>query len=151
MSCRLSLALGLFCFCFVFVDFAYIKGRVASLDHSSISMRPGSPAQLPNDCLCPLLFMFTFCFFGEVPFSGYSVSFPFPLCMESTLLYVSFRVAFFYLVTTGWILTSAYARIQSINPSIFRAKFDSEHIIISSFCRKGYNTIPLIRNTIILV
>ena len=143
MSCRLSLALGLFCFCFVFVDFASIKGRVPSFYHSSVSMRPSSPVQLPNECLCPLSFTFTFCFSGDVAFSEYPVSLPFPLGMESTLLYVSFRMAFFYLVTMGWILTSAYARIRSINQSInqyFRAKFDSEHVIISIFV--GEDTIP---------
>ena len=39
---------------------------------------------------------------------------PFSLCMESTSYVLSFRILFFYLVTTGWILMSACVRIQSI-------------------------------------
>ena len=67
---------------------------------------------------------FLFCFIGDIAFSEYSVSLPFYLVisMKSTLLYlVCFflpdGVCFFYLVTTGWILTSAYVRIQSIKQS----------------------------------
>ena len=38
---------------------------------------------------------------------------------ESTSYVFSFRVVFFYLVTTGWILTSAYVIIQSIKATKF--------------------------------
>ena len=34
-------------------------------------MHLDSHAQLPNICLCPLLFLFRFCFFGDVAFSEY--------------------------------------------------------------------------------
>ena len=48
------------------------------------------------------------------------VPFPLSLCMESTSYVLSFRMVFFYLETTGWILTSAYyyVRLQPINQSI---------------------------------
>ena len=44
---------------------------------------------------------------------------PFSLCMESTSLVFSFRMMFFYLVTTAGFLTSAYwyVKIQSIKGS----------------------------------
>ena len=53
--------------------------------------------------------------FGDVAFSEYFfVPFLLSVCMESTSYVLSFRMVFFYLVTTGWIYASAYVRIQSI-------------------------------------
>ena len=47
------------------------------------------------------LFSFSFCLFGDVAFSEYFfVSFVLSLCMESTSCVLSFRMVFFYLVTT---------------------------------------------------
>ena len=42
------------------------------------------------------------------------VPLPFSLCMESTSYVISFRMVFFYLVTTGWIsdIISLYVRVQ---------------------------------------
>ena len=50
----------------------------------------------------------------DVAFSEYFVPLLFSVCMESTSYLFPFRMVFSYLVTTGWILTSAYVRIQSI-------------------------------------
>ena len=46
--------------------------------------------------------------------SEYFVPLLFPFCMESKPLplYIPFRMVLFYLVTTSFILTSAYVRIQ---------------------------------------
>ena len=51
-------------------------------------------------------------------FRVFFVPLPFSLCTEGTSYVISFRLMFFYLVTTGWIfyIFSAYVRIQSINP-----------------------------------
>ena len=47
--------------------------------------------------------------------SNFFVSFPLSLCMESTSYVLSFRMVFFYLMTTGWIfdISAYYVRIQS--------------------------------------
>ena len=50
----------------------------------------------------------------DVAFSEYFVPLLSSVCMESTSYLFPFRMVFSYLVTTGWILTSAYVRIQSI-------------------------------------
>ena len=65
-------------------------------------------------------FPFSFCFFGDVAFSEYFCTIVvFSLYAEYVVLYViSFRMMFFYLVTTGWILTSHNPINQSINQSI---------------------------------
>ena len=63
--------------------------------------------------------MFYFSLFGDVAFSEYFFV-PFPLSlinsMESTPYVVSFRMAFFYLVTTGWIFDISSCE-NSINQS----------------------------------
>ena len=64
-------------------------------------------------CFCFVLF----CFFGDASFSEYFS----PYCRSVNAEYVvrfSFRVMFFYLVATGWILTSAYLRTQQIKTDI---------------------------------
>ena len=64
-------------------------------------------------------------------FSSIFVQLPFSLCMESGTSYVFlFRIVFFYLVTTGWILTSAYnVGIQSIDQSVKRYKETLEYAL----------------------
>ena len=69
-------------------------------------MRPDSHTQLP--ITTTVLLPFFFCFFGYIAFFSESIFYaplPFPLCMEleCTLYVLSFRMVFFYLVTTGWI------------------------------------------------
>ena len=50
-------------------------------------------------------FIYTFCFFGDVPFYKYFCTLAVPSLIESACTsYVFFQVVFFYLVTTGWIL-----------------------------------------------
>ena len=45
-----------------------------------------------------------FFFWGDVAFSEYCfVPFPLSLCTESTSYVLSFRIVFFYVVTTGWV------------------------------------------------
>ena len=47
---------------------------------------------------------FPFCLFGRCRFfQVFFVPFPLSFCMESTTYVLSFRMVFFYLVTTGWI------------------------------------------------
>ena len=60
-----------------------------------------------------------FFFFAHVPFSEFFfVPFPLSLCiMESTSYVLSFRMVFFYLVTTGWIFDTSLCE-NSINQSI---------------------------------
>ena len=70
---------------------------LAICDHTD--MRPDSHTQLPNNCLRPFLFLFL----GDVAFSEYFCTIAaFSLCTESTSYVFSFRMVFFYLVTTGW-------------------------------------------------
>ena len=58
-----------------------------------------------------------FFFLGDVAFSEYCfVPFTLSLCMESTSYVLSFRMVFFYLVTTGWSFDISLCE-QSINQS----------------------------------
>ena len=50
-------------------------------------------------------------------FRVFFVPFPLSLCMESTYYVLSFRMVFFYLVTTGWIFYISLCK-NSINQSI---------------------------------
>ena len=52
-------------------------------------------------CVCVCVFS-SFCLFEDIAFSEYFFV-PFPLSLESTVYVLSFRMAFFYLVTTCWI------------------------------------------------
>ena len=47
-------------------------------------------------------FIFAFCLFGDVTFSEYFL-YHYRFLLESTSYVLSFRMVFFYLVTTGWI------------------------------------------------
>ena len=95
-------------------------------------MRPDSHTRLPNNRLYSL----SFCFFEDDVFFGVfcTITLPFPHCMESAL-YVFLpdcveMIAFFYLVTTGFIFNIAYyVRIQPINQSIIRWYFQRAHFI----------------------
>ena len=68
------------------------------------------------------------CFFLFVPFVSLEMSFfpirvffvplPFSLCMESTPYVLSFRMVFFYLVTTGWIIDISSYKNSDIKNSI---------------------------------
>ena len=65
-----------------------------------------------------VFFCFLFFVFGDVVFSEYFfVAFPLSLCMESTSYVLSFRMAFFHLVTTGWIFYLSLLFENSINQS----------------------------------
>ena len=60
---------------------------------------------------------FFFFFFGDVAFYEYFfVLFPLSFCIESTSYVLSFRMVFFYLVTTGWIFDFSSCE-NSINQS----------------------------------
>ena len=66
----------------------------------------------------PIATRVSFSFFGDVAFSEYFfVPFLLSLCMESTSYVLSFRMVFFFLVTTGWIFDINFCE-NSINQSI---------------------------------
>ena len=122
--CCLSLALRLFCFVFVrFHFFAVIEAaalRSIFLRHACV---PAATRSYRTTIFWPLWFRF---FFISLEVSLVSlfqsniiaVSFLF-FSMESTFNVFPFRMVFFYLVTTGWILTPAYVRIhQSTDEAI---------------------------------
>ena len=87
-------------------------------------MRPDSH-KLPNNCLRPFLFLFLYyVYYVSLELSLFLIFFvplQFSLCMETTSSYVfSFRMVFFYLVTTGWIFyislcENSIKKSQSIN------------------------------------
>ena len=112
MPCCLSLVLHLLCFRFRRFAFAEAVALRSSVLYASVCMRPDSHTQLPNNYLRTFSFLFlTFflswrCRFFRVFLYHYRF-----LCMESTSYGFPLRIAFFYLVTTGWVFfTSAYVR-----------------------------------------
>ena len=68
---------------------------------------------------CVSVFLFPFCLFGDVAFSGYYfVPFPlFSLHGKYVLYVLSFQMVFLYFVTTGWIFDISLCD-NSINQSI---------------------------------
>ena len=66
--------------------------------------------------MCFFSFFFSFCLFSDVVFSEFFFGTISAFCLyrEYVVHVLSFRMVFFYLVTTGWILTSACVRMQSI-------------------------------------
>ena len=116
-SCRLSLVLRVFCFrILAFTDAAALF--VQSVFVLRYTCAPtATRSYLTTVCALFCFCSFLFCFFGDV--RVLFVPLPFSLCMESTSYVFSFRVVFFYLVTTGWMFyISAYVGIHSINQSI---------------------------------
>ena len=107
-------------FCFVFVFFLSLKPR--PLVQSLFVLRYACTPTATRSYLTTLCVLFRLCFFLlfvslEISlFPSMFVPLPFSLCMESTYVF-SFRMAFFYLVTTGW---SFYTSLHesAINPSI---------------------------------
>ena len=67
-----------------------------SFNRPSICRRPGS-----HTCF---VFFPPFVSLEMSLFRAFFVPSPFSLCMESTPYVLSFRMVFFYLVTTGWII-----------------------------------------------
>ena len=61
------------CFVFVFLLFFLLKPRPFLFNSSSICTRLDCHTQLPNNCLCPLLFLIIFCYLGYVAFPQYFV------------------------------------------------------------------------------
>ena len=81
-----------FCFVFVFM----------------LSLKPRPFVQSSFDMATPIATHVSFFFFLSFIwrcrfFRVFFVPLPFSLCMESTSYVLSFRMVFFYLVTTGWI------------------------------------------------
>ena len=115
MSCCLSLVLRLFCFVSFSFFFAYTKAAVlrSIVLRSSICMRSDSHTQLP----LPASFSVLVSLEIDAAFSEFFVTLPGFFCMESTPYVFSFRMVFFYLVTTGWILDISLCE-NSINQPI---------------------------------
>ena len=82
-------------FCFVFVFMLTLR-RGPSSNRPSICRRPDS-----HTCFFFLLFFFFI--WRDVAFSEYCLYHFRSLCISSTSYVLSFRIAFFNLVTTGWI------------------------------------------------
>ena len=100
----------LFCFAVVFM----ISLKPRPFVQSSFDMQ----APIATRVFSFILLVIWRCRFFRVFF----VPLPFSLCMESTSYVLSFRMVFFYLVTTGWIfyIISLLCEIQSINASLLR-------------------------------
>ena len=84
-------------------------------DHTC--MRPENHTQLANNCLRPFFvfcFSFFFCSLEMSLFPSVFVPLPCSLInsMESSSYVLPFRVAFFYLVTTGWIFDISLSQNQ---------------------------------------
>ena len=76
----------------------------------NVSVQFGGPSfNCPSICRGPdshsVFFFFSLFFFWRCRFFRvFSVPLPFSLCTESMPYVLSFRMVFFYLVTTGWII-----------------------------------------------
>ena len=83
-----------------------------------LSLKPWPSVQSSFDMQAPRK-PHVFFFFEDIAFSGYFFVplFPLSLCMESTSYVLSFRMVFFYLVTTDWIFDILLCE-NSINQSI---------------------------------
>ena len=105
--------------CFVLLRFRLLDAFVEAGALRSIVLRyAGAPTATVHVYFFPF---FPFCLFGEdVAFSEYFLyDFRFSWCVESTPYVLSFRMVFFYLVTsTGWIFDVSYVRNHSINQSM---------------------------------
>ena len=84
-------------------------------------------------CLSVALRLFCFILF---PFCR----FPFPLCMESASCVFSFRMVFFYLVTTGWICDSSLC-VNPINQSINQSSIYA--CMVNTYSRLWINRVGL--------
>ena len=109
--------------CFVlfrFRIFAFIVAAALRPIFLRYAHAPTTPRSYLTRVVCVLLFFyfFSFCLFGDVAFSEYFVSLPFPLCIESRSYVSPFRMAFFYLVTTGRSFYISLLCENSINHSI---------------------------------
>ena len=85
----------LWCYvCFALLRFRLYASVEAAALYSAVLRYAGAP----------IATRVSFSFLGGVAFSEYLfVPFPLCLCMDSTSYVLSFRMVFFYLVTTGWI------------------------------------------------
>ena len=125
-SCCLYLALRLFCFCFVLIFLSKLWPFVQLfLDMHA----PRQPHALTYQLSVSPFVLFLLFFLGDVAFPEYSISLPFPLLYGEYLVRLPSGWCYFYRVTTGWILTPTYVRIQSINQS-------TNHIRGYLFCEK---------------
>ena len=94
-------------FCFLFRLYALVE---AGALRSILLRNVGAP--IATRVFFPLLFIWE-CRFFRV----FHVPFPLSLCMEGTSYVLSFRMVFFYLVTTGWIFDISLFK-SSINQPI---------------------------------
>ena len=100
-------------FCFVFVFYAFLEAAALR----SIVLRYAG---------APIATRVSFSFFGDVASSEYFfVPFSLSLCMESTSYVLSFRMVFFYLVTTGWIFYISLCE-NSINQNRSNSEAESQ-------------------------
>ena len=90
---------------FAFTEAAALRSIVPRSIVLRYACTPRATRSYPT-ILC-VFFFFLFssfsCFFGDIAFSEYFCTITFTLCMENTSYVFLFQMAFFYLVTTGWI------------------------------------------------
>ena len=130
---------GVFLWCYV--CFVLFRFRLyAIVETAALCSTVLRHAGVPIATRVFFLFFF-FCLFEDVAFSEYFfVPFPLSLCMDSTSYVLSFRMVFFYFVTTGWVLTSANVRIQSIKQkNIVRSAITAANLYWSKYCEKRPN------------
>ena len=109
MSCRLYLVFVTFVL-FRFCLYAFIE---ASALRSIVLRQAGAPTATRVSSFV------SFVYLEMSLFPSTFVPWPLSLCMESTSYFFSFRIVFFYLVTSSWIFLHQLIimRIQSINQS----------------------------------
>ena len=106
MPWHLSLVLRLFCFA-SFSSLCFRCSCGPSFNRPSICRRPDSHTYF---------FLFSFYLFGDVAFSEFFFApLPFFSLYESTSYVRSFRMMFFYLVTTGWIFYTSLCKNSKTN------------------------------------
>ena len=83
-------------------------GQTNPVGRLIVWVQPRAQLLFNNQVLLPVCAVFFWLFLGSLELSLFPsifVPLTFSLCMESTSYVLSFRMVFFYLVTTGWILT----------------------------------------------
>ena len=122
MPCCLSLALRLLYVCVGFIFFVFIKAAALRSILPRYSYAPVTTCGYLTTA-CVLFCFVSFLFLGRRRFFRLFCI----IAVWRFLCMFSFRMVFFYLVTTGWVLTSANVRIQLVNHSFNQRKSFGHH------------------------
>ena len=108
-------------FCFVSIFMLWLKPRPFVQSSFDICRRPDS-----HTCF---FLSFRFVYLEISFFPSIFVPSPFYLCMESTSYVLSFRVVFFYPVTTGCIMQErGFIRLSEIMETLLNGTLDNKNI-----------------------